>query len=57
MYTDTQYRFKFNNGISSPFISERGVKQGDVLSPLFFNFLLMTEKMVTQIQLSLVMCR
>jgi hypothetical protein len=37
MYTDTRYRIKFLNGLSSPFLSERGVKQVNVLSPLLFN--------------------
>ena len=31
-------KIKFSNDLSEPFISERGVKQGDVLSPLLFNF-------------------
>ena len=38
MYTDTVSRIKFSNGLSPPFLSERGVKQGDVLSPLLFNY-------------------
>ena len=38
MYTDTTCRIKFSHGLSSPFLSERGVKQGDVLSPLLFNY-------------------
>ena len=38
MYTDTICRIKFSNGLSAPFSSERGVKQGDVLSPLLFNY-------------------
>ena len=38
MYIDTACRIKCNNGISVPFPSESGVKQGDVLSPLLFNF-------------------
>ena len=38
MYTDTTCKIKFSNGLSNPFLSERGVKQGDVLSPLLFNF-------------------
>ena len=35
MYTDTRYIIKFLIGLSSPFLSERGVKQGDVLSEDF----------------------
>ena len=38
MYTNTSYKIKFKDGLSSIFPSERGVKQGDVLSPLLFNF-------------------
>ena len=38
MYTNTTCRIKFENGLSSTFLSERGVKQGDVMSPLLFNF-------------------
>ncbi|CAG2189584.1 unnamed protein product [Mytilus edulis] len=37
MYDDTTCRIKFQNGLSEEFISNRGVKQGDVLSPLLFN--------------------
>lgn len=37
MYCRTSNRIKFDEGISDPFISERGAKQGDVLSPIFFN--------------------
>ena len=37
MYTKTKNRIKFNDGLCTSFISERGVKQGDVLSPLLFN--------------------
>ena len=38
MYTDTHYRIKFEDGVSHISSSERGVKQGDVLSPLLFNY-------------------
>lgn len=38
MYTNTAYKIKFENGLSPSSPSERGVKQGDVLSPLLFNF-------------------
>ena len=38
MYTETTYRLKFQHAISQSYKSERGVKQGDVLSPLLFNF-------------------
>jgi hypothetical protein len=37
MYTDTICRITFSNGLSAPLSSERGVKQGDVLTPLLFN--------------------
>lgn len=39
MYTDTICRIKFSNGLSAPFSSERGVKQGDVLS-LYYSIIL-----------------
>ena len=38
MYTDTIGRIKLYNGLSAPFSSERGVKQGDVLRPLLFHY-------------------
>ena len=37
MYNDNKCRIKFQNGISHEFISNCGVKQGDVLSPTLFN--------------------
>ena len=37
MYSDTKSQIKFNEGLSKPFRSTRGVKQGDMLSPLLFN--------------------
>jgi hypothetical protein len=38
MYTDTICRITFSNGLSAPFSSERGVKQGDVLSHLLCHY-------------------
>lgn len=38
MYTNTSYQIKFENGLGPRTLSERGVKQGDVLSPILFNF-------------------
>lgn len=40
MYTDSMCRIKFTNGLSAPFKSERGVKQGDVLILFFFYYFL-----------------
>lgn len=37
MYADTKSRIKFSDGVSKPFLSKRGVKQGDVLRPMLFN--------------------
>ncbi|MCU7801369.1 MAG: reverse transcriptase family protein, partial [gamma proteobacterium symbiont of Lucinoma myriamae] len=37
MYTDAHSRIKFNGGLTDPFKTTCGVKQGDVLSPLLFN--------------------
>ena len=37
MYSETKSQIKFNEGLSKSFLSTRGVKQGDVLSPLLFN--------------------
>ena len=31
MYSETKCGMKFSNGLSPPFLAERGVKQGDVL--------------------------
>lgn len=39
MYTDTICRIKFSNELSASFSSERGVKQGDVLS-LYYSIIL-----------------
>ena len=36
-YADVTYRVKTNSGLSEPFASDLGVKQGCVCSPLFFN--------------------
>ena len=38
VYQDTRCRIKFSNGVGNEFFSTCGVKQGDVLSPLLFNF-------------------
>ena len=38
MYQDTRCRIKFSNGVGNEFFSACGVKQGDVLRPLLFNF-------------------
>jgi hypothetical protein len=38
MYIDTICRIKFSNGLSASFSSERGVKQGNVLRTLLFNY-------------------
>ena len=40
MYSQVYYQVKCNNGLSSPFLSLVGVKQGCVLSPLMFNMFL-----------------
>jgi hypothetical protein len=37
MYSNTQYGCKLYPFISEPFMTNRGVKQGDNLSPLLFN--------------------
>ena len=37
MYENTSTRIKFLEGLSESFISECGVKQGDILSPTLFN--------------------
>ena len=37
MYSDTSCQLKFQQGISKPFATEVGVKQGDNLSPTLFN--------------------
>ena len=37
MYANTENKVKFPEGLSEAFKSQRGVKQGDVLSPILFN--------------------
>ena len=37
LYEETKIRVNFFDGLSKPFLSARGVLQGDVLSPLMFN--------------------
>ena len=39
MYQDTRCRIKFSNGVGNEFFSTCGVKQGDVLSPIYLIFL------------------
>ena len=48
MYENTRYRIKFSDGLSEPFPSKRGVKQGDVLSPTLFNIFI--NNIVNEIQ-------
>jgi hypothetical protein len=37
MYSESKSQIKFYEGLSKPFLSTRGIKQGDVLSPLLFS--------------------
>ena len=37
MYTSVKYCIKLNDGLTSPIESSKGLKQGDVLSPMLFN--------------------
>ena len=37
MYSRTSARVKLSSGLTDPFISELGIKQGDCLSPVLFN--------------------
>ena len=37
MYASVTYINKLNNGVTRPIESSRGLKQGDVLSPMLFN--------------------
>ena len=37
MYTDNKIFIKLNNGLTKPFVTTTGVKQGCVLSPILFN--------------------
>ena len=37
MYNNTKSQIKYGSSISEPFITYKGVKQGDALSPSLFN--------------------
>lgn len=37
MYTDTQSCVKLHNGLTKPFCTKTGIKQGDNISPILFN--------------------
>ena len=37
MYENTSTRLKFSEGLSESFVSECGVKQGDISKPTLFN--------------------
>ena len=37
MYTSVRYCIELNDGLTSPIESIKGLKQGDVLSPMLFN--------------------
>ena len=56
IYADTKSRIKFSDGVSKSFLSKRGVKQSDVLSPMLFNIFInnIVEKLVMWIQFWLV---
>ena len=50
VYQDTKCRIKFSNGVGNEFFLTCGVKQGDVLRPLLFNFF--TDDLVKKLNIS-----